>query len=161
MFPQRLTSRAGSWLTLVLGLLLTVGMIGALRGAQQPPSVDAVPAVRESARSADRLANMPGHDVQPVLLVITRDDGGRLSPIDLSPVTALAGRLPVPEGHRASRAVPSQDRAAALVQVPIRVDASSNVNAATVTDLRERISQATPAGQRVASPEISRDRAKW
>ncbi len=160
---NRLTTRRASWLTLLIGLLVAFGVMGALRGAQQPPTGEAVPAASESARVAERLASMPGHDVQPVVLVVTRADGAPLGPPDLAAATALGARLPAPEGHRASPAVPSQDRAAAIVQVPVRVDASSAVNVGTIDDLRERIDAAKPAGQLVrvtGGPAFGADIAK-
>lgn len=160
---HRLTTRGGAWVVLLAGLLLAAGLIGALRGAQQPPAGDAVPATSESALVAERLASMPGHDVQPVVLVVTRDDGAALGPADLAAATALGARLPTPDGHRASPAIPSQDGAAAMVQVPVRVDPSSAVTMATIDDLRQRIADSKPAGQRVqvtGGPAFGADIAK-
>ncbi len=144
MVAHRLTSRRGAWTTLVLGLLAVLAVIGTLGTADATTRNDRAPITSESARAAAVLASLPEHDIQSVLLVATRRDGASLTPADLDALTRLGGRLRTTGGRPAAAAIPSQDGRAAVVEVPMRVTASTAATAAAVTDLRHRIADSAP-----------------
>ena len=144
-----LTSRRGAWITLALGLLLSLGIMGGLGGAQAPPRASAAPTTSESARVADLVKQFPDADIQSVLIVATRDDGAVVSEADTTAMTALGQSLPRVDGHPASPAVTSSDGRAALVQVPLVASDDNGANADTITQLRELVRAQTPAGMSV------------
>ena len=163
MLATRLTSRRGAWTTLVVGLLLAFGLIGALRGSQSPAGTVAAPTTSESARADAALATLPDSDVAPVLLVATRADGGALTEGDLAGLTRLGASLPHADGARPSPAIPAQDGRAAMVQVPVTLAGSSSGDAETVTALRDAVRDARPDGLDVlvtGGPAFGADIAK-
>ncbi|KGN34582.1 membrane protein [Knoellia sinensis KCTC 19936] len=143
-FISRFTSRRGAWITLALGLLLSLGVIGGLRGAEAPPRADAAPTTSESARVAELVAGFPDADVQSVLLVATRDDDAALTTSDMAALTSLATSLPATPGHPTSPAMPSKDGRAALVQIPMTASADNGENAETISHLRDLVRERAP-----------------
>lgn len=141
-----LTSRRGARIALALGLLLSVGIMGGLSGAQAPPRASAAPTTSESARVADLVKQFPDADIQGVLVVATRDDGNALTQADTSALTALGATLPRVDGHPASPAVTSGDGRAALVQVSLVASEDNGANADAITHLRELVRAQTPTG---------------
>ncbi|MCM3660651.1 MMPL family transporter [Georgenia satyanarayanai] len=118
--PRHLTSRRGAWITLICSLLLAVAVIGGLRGAEVVNDHGAAPPASESARAGELLAELPGADVQHLVLVTTRADGTALTEEDLGMLGRLGGQLPT-TGDVAGP-IPSSDGLAALLQVPVSVD---------------------------------------
>jgi RND superfamily putative drug exporter len=146
VLARHLTSRRGAWITLVLGLLTMLAALGGLKDATAPAGTARAPVSSESAQAAAVLATLPGHDIQPVLLVATRQDRAALTGSDLAAVTRLGEQLPTPAGHPVTAAMPSGDGQAAIVRVPVTATGSNSDNAKTIDDLRHRISTATPDG---------------
>ncbi|EAP99419.1 putative membrane protein [Janibacter sp. HTCC2649] len=144
-----LTSRRGAWITLALGLLLSLGIMGGLGAAQAPPRASAAPTTSESARVADLVKQFPSADIQSVLVVATRDDGAVVTDAETTALTALGQSLPPVDGHPATPAVTSGDGRAALVQVPLVASDDNGANADTITHLRELVRAQTPAGMSV------------
>lgn len=141
-----LTSRRGAWISLALGLLLSLGVMGGLSGAQAPPRASAAPTTSESARVAELVKQFPDADIQDVLLVATRDDGSALTEADTAAITALGATLPKVDGQQPSPAVTSGDGRAALVQVPMAASDDNGENAETITHLRELVRAQAPTG---------------
>ena len=107
-----------SW---VLALLVAavggalLGVIPQSGSAEQSPVV--LPPAAESARAADLVKRFPGGDSAPVLLVISRDDGAKLSPEDLAAAGQSRDRMAAVPGVAPGPPVPpipSQDGEAAL-----------------------------------------------
>lgn len=147
---SHLTSRRGARVALILAILVAAAVMGALRGAEAPATSATAPASSESGRVAAQLTQMPDSDIQPVLVVATRSDGGPLMPADLSALARLTQSLPVVEGHPVGPPAPSADRAAAVVQVPLRVTASNTDNAPAVDAVRDAVAAGRPAGLDIA-----------
>ena len=145
-FINRLTSRRGAWITLLVGLAISLGVVGGLRGVEAPPRAAAAPSTSESARVADLAAQFPDADVQSVLLVATRDDGAAVTQADATAVTALGSSLPAVPGHPASPAITSQDGLSTMVQVPMTASPDNGENATTVTAMRDSVRERAPAG---------------
>ena len=97
----RLTSRWGARVAVLLFVLATILVSGAMRSAEVPPRGDAFPGSAESAVVAERLTHFPDAWRAPVLLVGTRDDGGRLTADDVAAMTALGDRPQRSEDGRA------------------------------------------------------------
>ena len=100
-----------------------------------------LPASAESTLVADEVAGFNDQESFPALVVITRPDGGVLTPADLAEADALAQAIPtlaIGEGTVADYldptpvlTFPSQDGMAALISVPLKTDAiSERVDAA-------------------------------
>ncbi len=87
------TSRR-SW---VLALLVAaaagalMGLLGGGDSGEQSPV--AVPPSAESAQARELQSQFPGGDTAPAILVVTRDDGGALTPGDLAAVRAARQRM--------------------------------------------------------------------
>lgn len=145
--PSLLTRRRSAWAVLVLSVLLSVGLVGALRGAEVSNDHGAAPPGSESATVAELLAQLPGHDVQHLTVVLTRQDGGALSDADLGEVAGLAAVLPAPAGYAVEGPIPAEDRRAALLQVPVNVTGSdSGAVRVVVEEVREQVAAGLPTG---------------
>lgn len=140
-FAQRLTSRRGAWVSLVIALLAFTALFGAARGSDASPRNESAPASSESAEAKRLLAEFPGSDEQAVLVVATRDDGAALSGADRSAIAELSPVLDRLTGHEASDPFVSDDGKAALVQTPITVGADNTATSETITALREAIAE--------------------
>ncbi|WP_427383849.1 MMPL family transporter [Janibacter sp. G56] len=156
-----LTTRSAA-LVLLLGVLVSVGLIGALRGVEAPGAVGSLPAGSESARVQEQLATFAGHEDVPVLAVVTREDGAALTRADLTAASALGEDLrgvvaqspgaPVGDGPSAgpATAIPSEDGEAAVVLVPVNADRPNAEVSDTVETLRAHIADEAPSGLDVA-----------
>ena len=110
-----------------------LGVIPQSGSAEQSPVV--LPPTAESARAADLVKRFPGGDSAPVLLVISRDDGARLSPEDLAAAGQARDRMAAVPGVAPGPPVPpipSEDGEAALAPVPLLVIAFADRIAAVV-----------------------------
>ncbi|MGD8151153.1 hypothetical protein [Ornithinimicrobium sp. Y1694] len=81
--PRTLTGRRSAWILILLSLLVTAGLLGTLRGADVVNDHGAAPVSSESAQVNDLLAQLPDADVQQLVVVVTREDGGQLAEQDL------------------------------------------------------------------------------
>src|SRR5690349_19097609 len=82
-------SRRTSWIVALLVLIGSVAalvLIGGSASAEQSPV--AVPSSSESARADATRGQFPGGDAVPAVLVVTRADGGALTPGDLAAIDA-------------------------------------------------------------------------
>ncbi|NBP83845.1 MAG: MMPL family transporter [Mycobacteriaceae bacterium] len=124
---QRFGDLVSAPLSWVLALVVAMaggallGLIPATGAAERSPVV--VSPTAESSRATELLQQFPGGNQAPVILLVTRTDGGVLSPDDLAAAeqararmtarsTASAGAPPIPP-------VPSADGKAALAPVPL------------------------------------------
>jgi len=158
-----LTARRGAWAALLLALVLSLGVIGGLRGVDAPPRAAAAPTSSESAHVADLVSRFPDADVQGVLLVATRTDGAALTSADTAAMSALGATMPAVQGHPASPAITSEDGLAAMVQVPMTTSPDNGENADTITHLRDLVQVNAPSGLTVlvtGGPAFGADIAK-
>ena len=131
--PERLTSRRGAWVSLVIVLLAFVTLFGLFSGADAPSGSDVAPPASESAQVSDLLEEFPDRDEQSVLIVATRDDGAALTDADLAAVADLTPAIDEQTGLEPSRPFTSDDGAAAVIQAPITV---GDDNAATADEVK-------------------------
>ena len=111
MFWDRLAAAVTgrrSWLIALAVALIGGAMIG-LTGANEAgtQSPESLPASTESARADAAAKQFPGSDQVPAILVVTRTDGGVLTPDDL---TAIGSTAPRAGDHVRTTAVPRSRR---------------------------------------------------
>ncbi|MTB72637.1 MMPL family transporter [Arsenicicoccus sp. MKL-02] len=133
------TSRRGAWATLVLALLVTTALMGALRGAEIARADETLPPGSESARAATLLAGFPRSELSPVMVVMTRYDERPLAAGDLASAQRVGEAAAGSVGQRASRPIASQDGRAVLVSIPVRADRPNTDIATDVTAMRAAI----------------------
>ena len=131
--PERLTSRRGAWVSLVIVLLAFVTLFGLFGRADAPSGNDVAPPASESAQVGDLLEEFPDSGEQSVLIVATRDDGGALTETDLAAVADLKPAIDEQTGLESSRPFTSDDGEAAVIQAPITV---GDDNAATADEVK-------------------------
>jgi len=135
-FADRLTSRAGAWVSLGLVLLIMVALFGALGSAKAPERNDQAPASAESTQVRDLRETFPDADRQSVLVVASRDDGATLTGAQIE---GLAELLPVLDAHAhgdSAGPIVSDDGEAAILVTPITVGATNAETAEVIGALR-------------------------
>ncbi|MGD8202385.1 MMPL family transporter [Ornithinimicrobium sp. W1679] len=162
--PHLLTGRRGALVTLLLAVLVSVGLVGALRGAEVLNDHGSPPPGSESAQVEDLLAELPGHDVQQLVVVLTRQDGTALTDDDLGQLAGLGNALPAAAGHEVTGPVPAEDGGAALLRVPVNVVASTDTDAMreVVEEVRGTVAAVLPQGlsaQTTGGPAFGADLA--
>ena len=128
-----------------------LGLIPATGAAERSPVV--VPPTAESARATELLRQFPGGDQVPVILLVTRTDGGTLSPADLSAAQDARARMTERDGAQAGAPsaplIPSADGRAALAPVPLDPDLTGFALSDQVTALRTAARDGLPADLKV------------
>lgn len=166
---RQLTGPRSAWVTLLLGVLVAVGVIGGLRGAEVVNDHGAAPVDSESAAVSELVEQLPGSEVQTLVVVVTREDGGELAEQDLGELGALGAGLGsghdavVPSGEEVAGPIPSEDGQAALLQVPVTVDTDDSTALRDVVDhVRDELAADLPAGlvaQTTGGPAFGADLA--
>lgn len=141
---ERLVSRRGAWVSILLALVVMVALFGAFSSVEAPQRSGKAPASSESAQVADILATFPDADTQTVLLVATRTDTTPLTPADHDTLTSIANTLTTNDSPTPPRVLISDDGNAALITHPITVGDTNSDTATTINELRERIGTLTP-----------------
>ena len=144
--PPRISWIAALLITLASGVLLA--LVGTGDSASQSP--EPVPASAESARADATRAQFPGGDAVPAILVVTRTDGGPLTPADEAASDAARTRM-LAAANSAGGAAPvaiSPDGKAAIATVPLRGDLSGFALNDAVKTLRDKASDGLPGDLR-------------
>lgn len=138
------TGRRGAWLVLVFGLLVAAGVTGATSRAQPPGAAQALPTGSESAQVRQLEQRFAGHELAPVVAVVTRHDRGRLTGADRAATDRLGTALGRRVGQRSSPPVAAHDQRAAVVNVPVDTDRSDAEIADTIDRLRSTARRVAP-----------------
>ena len=101
--PRLLTGRDSAWVALVLAALVAAGLMGGLRGAEVAAGHVAAPASSESTAVSDLVKELPGADVQTLVVVATRDDGAALTAAEQQGLAGLAATRPPTASRRSAR----------------------------------------------------------
>ena len=137
-----------SWL-IVLAVALLGGVVIGLAGANDAGtrSPDFLPPSSESARTDAAAKQFPGGDRTAAILVVTRSDGGVLTPADLAVVTEARNRMLTAVGARDTPApmLTSKDGRAAVAAVPLRADLSGFALSDAVKAVRNAAADGLPA----------------
>ena len=139
-FSAAVTSRR-SWVWVLLVVAAAgalMGLAGASDSASQSPV--SLPASAESARAAQLAAGFSGGDRAPVILVVTRADGGALTPEDQAAGEAARQRV------GAAPLAVSDDGKAALAAAPLDSGLSGFALNDAVQSLRTTATDGLPAG---------------
>ena len=132
------TGRRAIWLAIVVAIIwLAIGsfagpLAGKLSEVQKNDNASFLPASAESTKVADEVAGFSENQSLPILVVITKPDGGVLSQDDVATATSFAGTIPdLPVGTSTIKAYldpqpivpyPAQDGKAVLISVPLNGD---------------------------------------
>ncbi|WP_238018170.1 MMPL family transporter [Dactylosporangium sp. AC04546] len=140
-----LTGRLTAWLVLVAALLLT-GALSSAGAAERRNVTQALPGGSESARVAELRTLLPSGELNPALVVYSRG-GAALTEADERLIAAdSAAFARHAAGGRVGPPVLPDDRAAALVAVPLRAGIPVAELATTIEQLRAITSTGRPAG---------------
>ena len=126
-----------SWMLALVVVAISgafIGLVGSSDSSEQSPV--AVPATAESARADALRTQFPGGDRVPAIVVVTRRDGGPLSPADRSAIK----QQPV---------LISTDGRAAVATVPLDAALSGFALNDAVKELRQKAADGLPADLRV------------
>lgn len=142
-----------SWLlalvTSLLGVAFTVLIGGNAAAGQSPQSV---PVDSQSAQVDALAKQFPGGDKVPLIVVVSRTDGGVLSPSDIAAAQAAGNRVQAAQPGAISPPaplMPSQDAQAALDVVPISANLSGLALGDAVAALRTAAANGLPADLQV------------
>lgn len=147
-FADRITSKRGSWLTLIIGLVVMGVLFGVFGSAKAPEASEQAPAASESQRAQALLDEFPGADEQSVLIVATARDGGQITDSQKTELKDLAealSRTASASLGEASEPILSEDGRAAVVLAPIQAGESNTANAEVIGELREAVAEHGPA----------------
>lgn len=146
-FADRITSKKGSWLTLIIGLVVMGVLFGVFGSAKAPESSEQAPPESESQRAQALLDEFPGADEQSVLIVATAREGGKITDSQNSALKDLADTLnesAADDDAEASGPILSEDGEAAVLLVPITTGESNTANAEIIGELRNTVAEHGP-----------------
>jgi RND superfamily putative drug exporter len=135
-----------SWviaLLIVVGAVVLMALAGANPGADKAPQQ--LPPTAESARAAALLGLFPSGRELPAILVISRRDGGPLTPADLAAAESARDRvLSRVGGAGGPPLIPSQDGRAAIAPIPLAAGLSGFALSDQISALRDSALSALP-----------------
>ncbi|MFD4960449.1 MMPL family transporter [Microbacterium sp. NPDC058389] len=134
-----LTSRRGAWISLALGVLAFVALLGVFGRADLAAGSDPVPPQSESGQVAALSDQFPDADEQTLLVVASRDDGGALTAADLAELTALATAIDAETGAASVGPFPSEDGGAAVIQSTVSIGDEDDGAEHAVEGIRDAI----------------------
>ena len=138
-FSDKLTSRRGAWVGIVVALVALVGLFGLFSGAEAPQRTGQAPVSSESHQVDELLGQFPNADVQSVVVVASRADGGKLTEADISSLKRLLPKLDSAATSAPTGPLVSDDGGAAVLNVPIKIGQDGTETAQTVEALRSDI----------------------
>ncbi|KUI27419.1 hypothetical protein AU196_08025 [Mycobacterium sp. IS-1742] len=140
-----------SWVVALLVVLVSGGLMGVLTGGESSSqSPVSVPADAESAKVNALRSEFPGGDEAPVILVVTRTDGGPLSPADVAATEEARQRMLTGAGSAPAGppVLVSEDDEAAIATVPLAGDLSGFDLTDAVKGLRKAATDGLPGDLR-------------
>lgn len=142
-----------SWLLALVTALLGVAFIVLVGGnAAAGQSPQSVPVAAQSAQVDALARQFPGGDKAPLIVVVSRTDGGVLSPSDVAAAQAACDRAQAaarPAPNQAAPLMPARDAKASLGVVPISANLSGLALGDAVAGLRAAAASGLPADLKV------------
>ncbi|OMB97075.1 MMPL family transporter [Mycobacterium colombiense] len=138
-----------SWLLALVTALVGVAfmvLVGGKDAAGQSPR--SVPVAAQSAQVDALAKQFPGGDKAPLIVVVSRTDGGVLGPSDIAAAQAALDRVQAaaqPGANQSAPPMPSQDSKAVLGVVPISADLSGLALGDAVATLRTAAAGGMPS----------------
>lgn len=145
-FPDRLSSRRGSWISLGIVLIVFVALFGLFSRIDAPIGNDAAPADSESSQASALLDEFPDADEQSVLIVASRADAAALSARDIDELERLMPMLDEHTGLTSAGPNLSEDGGAAVIVAPMTLGADNAETAEIIKELRAAVQEDAPGG---------------
>ncbi|MET7670308.1 MMPL family transporter [Micromonospora luteifusca] len=138
VFTRVARGRLAAWLTVAAAIVVGAAVFGMPRPDNPAPVSATGLSVRWQSTQVQRLQDqLPSHDVQPAIVVVSRGDGGALSEADRTTVGARADALrSFAVGGQVSPVQVPPDGTVALVAVPLDTAGGQEDVTETVTQLR-------------------------
>lgn len=142
-----------SWLLALVTTLVGVAfmvLVGGNAAAGQSPR--SVPVAAQSAQVDALAKQFPGGDKAPLIVVVSRTDGGVFGPSDIAGAQAALDRVQAaaqPGANQSAPPMPSQDSRAVLGVVPISADLSGLALGDAVATLRTAAAGGLPSDLQV------------
>ncbi|MEU7619543.1 efflux RND transporter permease subunit [Micromonospora rifamycinica] len=164
LFTRVARSRLAAWLTVVAAIVVGAVVFGLPRPDNPAPVSTTGLSAQWQSTQVERLQDqLPQRDVQPAIVVVSRDDGAALTDADRAAVTdrsAALGRLAV--GGQVSPPQVSPDGTVALLAVPLDTAGGQQAVADEVAQVRDAVG-GLPGGITVAvtgAPAFTADLTK-
>ncbi|WP_433114074.1 MMPL family transporter [Micromonospora sp. CA-246542] len=142
VFSRVARGRLAAWLTVAAALVVAAVVFGVPRPDNPAPvSATGLDATWQSTQVQRLQDQLPTSDVQPAIVVVSREGGGALSDADRAALASRSGdlgRLAV--GGRVSPPQVSPDGTVALVAVPLDTSGGQEEVTARVAELRDALS---------------------
>ena len=142
-----LTSRRGAWLSLAIGVLALVALLGAFGRAEMTGDNQPAPPASESAQVAALADEFPNADDRTLIVVASATDGGTLSESDGTGIANLAADLGATGEASVLGPFPSDDGEAQVIQVTAAVaGGGTEAERVLVDDVREIVADGSIPG---------------
>lgn len=145
-FSDTLTSRRGAWFALAISIVVMGLLFVSFGGARASASNATAPAGSESTQVSELLRKFPNADQQSVLVVASRDDGGKLTSADNKSLEKVQPALDAWGDAESSGPMVSDDGKAAVFVTPITVGESNTDTAQVIKSLRADVASMTSDG---------------
>ncbi|MEH1099812.1 MMPL family transporter [Micromonospora sp. CPCC 205561] len=138
VFTRVAGGRLAAWLTVVAAIVFGAAVFGLPKPDNPAPVSSTGLSAEWQSTQVERLQDqLPSRDVQPAIIVVSRDDGGPLTEADRAELTGRAGELGrFAVGGRVSPPQVSPDGTVALVAVPLSTAGGQDEVAGRVDELR-------------------------
>ncbi len=133
----------------MVGALALAALIGVLGRADLPSGADALVPESESAQVAALADEFADADDQSLLVVVSRNDGAKLTPADVADVSALVPAIEAQTGAPSAGPFTSADGEAAVIQATVTIGGEEDAAAHAVEGLREVIADHPLGGMAV------------
>lgn len=133
----------------MVGVLALAALIGVLGRADLPSGADALVPESESAQVAALADEFADADDQSLLVVVSRNDGAKLTPADVADVSALVPAIEAQTGAPSAGPFTSADGEAAVIQATVTIGGEEDAAAHAVEGLREVIADHPIGGMAV------------
>ncbi|MFI7593983.1 MMPL family transporter [Micromonospora sp. NPDC049359] len=142
VFSRVARGRLAAWLTVAAALVVAAVVFGVPRPDNPTPvSATGLDATWQSTQVQRLQDQLPTSDVQPAIVVVSREGGGALSDADRAALTSRSGDLGrFAVGGRVSPPQVSPDGTVALVAVPLDTAGGQEDVTARVAELRDALS---------------------
>ncbi|MFF5057190.1 MMPL family transporter [Micromonospora sp. NPDC000663] len=147
VFTRVARGRLAAWLTVAAAIVVGAAVFGLPRPDNPAPVSASGLSVQWQSTQVERLQDqLPSSEVQPAIVVVSRDDGGALSEADRGAVAARSGELGnLAVGGRVSPPQLSPDGTVALVAVPLSTAGGQEEVTGKVDEVRAAL-EALPEG---------------
>ena len=141
LFTRVARSRLAAWLTVVAAIVVGAIVFGLPTPDNPAPVSTTGLSVQWQSTQVERLQEqLPARDVQPAIVVVSRDDGAALTDADRAAVTDRAGALGrLAVGGQVSPAQVSPDGTVALLAVPLDTAGGQQAVADEVAQVRDAV----------------------